>query len=103
MKTSRAHAAMGGKKSGKRTGRKVRGMYVKPGKSGGYVVKHDLEPQSKEDAMNAMMGGQDSPNTEEHAVPDLASMQAHLAQHLPEQNGEEDGQQEPDGDEGQGM
>src|SRR5277367_3140431 len=89
MANSRAKSVMGGKKSGKRTGRKVREMHVKPGKSGGYVVKHDLEPQSKEDMMNAMMSGGDQSSQEEHSVPNLEAMQAHIAQHLPEQSGDE--------------
>jgi len=83
MKESRAKSAMGGKSS-KRSGRKVREMHIRPGKSGGYLVKHDLESPSKEDMMNAMMGG-DQSNQEEHSVPDLAGMQQHLAQHMPEQ------------------
>ena len=83
MKESRAKSAMGGKSS-KRSGRKVREMHIRPGKSGGYLVKHDLESPSKEDMMNAMMGG-DQSSQEEHSVPDLASLQQHVGQHLPEQ------------------
>jgi hypothetical protein len=94
MAESRAKSAMSGKKSSKkRTGRKVREMHIKPGKSGGYLVRHDLEPQSKEDMMNAMQGG-DS-NTEDHSVPDLASMQSHIAEHMPEQDAGSE-QVEPD-------
>lgn len=94
-KESRAKSAMSGKKSSKkRTGRKVREMHIKPGKSGGYLVRHDLEPQSKDDMMNAMQGG-DS-NTEDHSVPDLPSMQAHIAEHMPDNQDSDSEQVEPD-------
>lgn len=84
-KESRAKSAMGGKKSSrKRTGRKVREMHIKRGKSGGYIVRHDLEPQSKQDMMNSMMD--DQSNTEDHSVPNLAAMQDHLASHMPEES-----------------
>ena len=82
---------MGGKKS-KTSHRKVREMRIRPGKSGGYVVHHDLEPQSKEDLMNMMQGGgMDQSNSEEHSVPNLAAMQQHIGQHMPEQMGDEEG------------
>lgn len=93
-KESRAKSAMSGKKSSKkRTGRKVREMHIRPGKSGGYIVRHDLEPHSKEDIMNAIQSGDN--NMEEHAVPDMDSLKDHIEQNLPEQ-GSEEPQVEPD-------
>lgn len=92
-KESRVRSTLGSKKSGKRTGRKVKEMHIRPGKSGGYIVKHDLEPQQS-DASNPMMGGGMDQNTEEHAVGSMQDLQNHIQQNMPEQMPEEGGEGE---------
>lgn len=92
MKDSHAKSAMVGKKSSKK--RKVKEMHIRAGKSGGFIVRHDLHPKSKKDEMDAMMSGAGADqNTEEHVVPDMPALQQHMADNSPVPDME---QEEPD-------
>ncbi len=75
-KESRAHAAMGGKKSDKKhsSGKKVIEIHIRPGKSGGFIVKHDLKHEDKHN----IMGNVPMPTSEEHVVPDMPSLINHV-------------------------
>lgn len=92
-KESRAHAAMGGKKSSKKhsSGKKVIEIHIRPGKSGGFIVKHDLKHDDKD-----VMGGVPMPTSEEHVVPDMPSLQQHLADHMPESSDEDETNPQPE-------
>jgi hypothetical protein len=77
-KESRAKSAMGGK-SGKRTGKPVHHMHIRRGKSGGFVVEHPNQNSAAQ-----MMSGADS-GPEQHSVPDLQALHAHLDSHMGDQ------------------
>jgi hypothetical protein len=81
MAKDRVSEVMGGKKSSKKPakkkgGKKTKGMHVRKATSGGYIAKHDApEPGAEQ---------------EEHALPDMAALQEHMAQNL-------QGEEEPGG------
>ena len=81
-KESRAKAAMGGKKpSGKSKSKKhgkVHKMHISRGASGGFSVEHEAPPS---DAGSMPGGGSEGP----HVLPDRASMQQHLQEHMGDQ------------------
>lgn len=97
-KESRAHAAMGGKKSSKKhSGKKVVEIHIRPGKSGGFIVKHDIKPDKKD---NTMMSTADSPSSEEHVVPDMPSLLQHIQDHTPTPDGSDEEDMNPQPQEG---
>lgn len=68
---SRAKSAMGGKKSGS----KPHSIHVRRGKSGGFIAHHHHMPD--DDGM--------TPPPEEHVIPDMDSLNAHMAQNMGDQ------------------
>ena len=77
-KESRAKAAMGGggKKSSSKKSKKhkVHKMHIRHAANGGYIAEHEAPPSQDPDA--AMEP------SEEHALPDMQSLQAHIADHM---------------------
>lgn len=74
-------------KGKKKAHRKVREMHIKPGANGGYIVRHDEEP----DPSQVMAGGptQEPP---QFPIQNAAALHAHIDEHMPEQSEEtEDG------------
>jgi hypothetical protein len=66
--SSRAKAAMGSKKSGKKSGKKPHSLHIKRGKSGGFIVTHHHKPSDD-----------GSPtDDEDHVIPDLDSLHNHV-------------------------
>jgi hypothetical protein len=72
-KNDRVSEVLGGKKPSKKSdkkpakkkgGKKTKGMHVRKADSGGYIAKHDSGP--------------DGQPGEEHALPDMAALQAHM-------------------------
>ena len=78
-KHERAAAAMGGgkkKESKKKKGKhKVHTIHVSKLDSGGYLAKHDVEP----DPNDPTMGGAQP----QHAIPDEQGLADHFAEHMP--------------------
>lgn len=75
-KHSRAKAGMGGsKKSSKKSGKKPHHMEIHRGKSGGFVVHHHFKPDA----------GEMPEEPEQHVVPDLGSLQSHIADNMGDQ------------------
>lgn len=66
-----------GEKKAKKPVKKVKGMHVRQ-VHGGFIAKHDMEPAEP----GAAVGPQQS---EEHALPDMAALQDHMAQHMGEE------------------
>jgi hypothetical protein len=69
------------KKPAKKKGKKVKGMHVRKATSGGFIVKHDMSTDKAEPMQEQ----------EEHAIPDMAALHAHMADHM----GEEEAGAEP--------
>lgn len=84
---SRASDVLGGAghKEGKKK-HKVHAIHSRRAKSGGYIAEHHFQPEEPTEA-----GGPTPPTPlpEEHVVPNMEALQAHMAQHLPEQEPEE--------------
>lgn len=80
-KGSKAARVMGGesKKSEKKSGKKkpVHKMDIRRASSGGYIVTHHSKPDPE-----SMMNSQEP---EEHAVPDVAQLQQHVAENMGDQ------------------
>ena len=76
-KSSRAHSVLGGshKSKSKKKGGHPHRIEIRHGKSGGHVVTHHFAPD--EDGM--------TPDSEEHVIPDKASLMDHLDQNIPDQ------------------
>jgi hypothetical protein len=75
---SRAVRAMGSEKKekGKSSKKsKIHRMEIRHAASGGYIVTHHQKP-----AADSMLGGAQEP--EEHAVPDVAALQQHVAANM---------------------
>lgn len=73
---SRSKAGMGGKKtSSKKSGKKPHHLEIHRGKSGGFIVHHHF----KNDA------GEMPEEPEQHVVPDLNSLQSHIADNMGDQ------------------
>jgi hypothetical protein len=75
---SRAHSVMGGthkSKSKSKSGKKPHSMHIRRGKSGGFIVQHHHEPD------DAGM----TPPPDDHVVPDMASLQSHIADNMGDQ------------------
>ena len=76
---SRAHSVLGGshksKSKSKGKGKKPHSMHVKRGKSGGFIVEHHHAPDE--------MGM--TPDSESHVLPDLSSLQSHIADNMSDQ------------------
>ena len=62
------------KKPAKKAGKKVKGMHVRRATSGGFIVKHDMD--------NSAGAGAPQGEPEEHAIPDMASLQSHMQDHM---------------------
>ena len=78
-KSSRAKSAMSGgskRKSGKKSGHKPHSIHVRRGKSGGYIAEHHYKSDSPD---------QMAPEPEEHVLPDIQSLQDHMADHMGDQ------------------
>jgi len=72
MKNRASSALGGGKKSkkSKKNMRHVHEMHIRHAANGGYIAKHDIKNDQ---------GGMDN---EEHAIPDLQTLQAHVGDHM---------------------
>jgi hypothetical protein len=82
-KTSDKHNPAKEEKAEKETEKKpakkakqVKGMHVRKATSGGFIVKHDME--------KPMDGSVPMQDQEEHAIPDMAALHAHMADHMGE-------------------
>lgn len=76
MKASRGKAAMGGGSKGKHKGGKhPHKIHVRRGKSGGFIAEHHFPPGED--------GQMQEP--EEHVLPDMQSLQAHMADNMGDQ------------------
>ena len=77
-KSSRASHVMGGrsKKSGKKSSKKPHSIHVRRGKSGGFIAEHHFKNTDP---------GEMNPEPEEHVLPDISSLQDHMAQHMGDQ------------------
>lgn len=74
--TTRAKSSMGGKKSSAKSGgKKPHSIHIKRGHSGGFVATHHHQPDETGAAMPS----------EEHVVPDLSSLQDHIASNMGDQ------------------
>jgi len=74
--SSRSKAVLGGKgKSKSKGGKKPHSIHVKRGKSGGFIVTHHHAPDAD---------GQ-TPEPEDHIVPDLDALQSHVADNMGDQ------------------
>ncbi|MCU1301711.1 MAG: hypothetical protein JWQ87_1995 [Candidatus Sulfotelmatobacter sp.] len=83
---SRASEVLGGAEhKSKAKKHKVHAIHTRRAKSGGYIAEHHFRPEPPE----AGQAAEPAPLPEEHVVPDMAELQAHMAQHLPEQEPEE--------------
>lgn len=71
---TRSKAGMGGKKSSKKSGKKPHSIHVKRGKSGGFIATHHHQAED----------GQ-APEPEDHVIPDLQSLQSHMAENMGDQ------------------
>ena len=80
--SSRGKSAMGGSKSKskQKSGKKPHSIHVRRGKSGGFIAEHHFKA-SKPDEM--------TPETEEHVLPDIQSLQDHMAQNMGDQPDQE--------------
>jgi hypothetical protein len=69
---SRAKSVLGGKgkSKSKSKGHKPHELHIRPGKSGGHIVRHSFKPDADTGA---------TPEDEEHILPDQASMLQHVA------------------------
>ena len=75
--SSRGKSGMGGgKKSSKKSGKKPHSIHVRRGKSGGFIAEHHFKSSSPEEM---------APETEEHVLPDVQALQAHMADHMGDQ------------------
>jgi len=83
MKKETGKSAMS-KGKAKKPRRKVREMHIKPGHAGGYIVRHDEEPDPAE-MMNPGAGAQESP---QFPIQNAAALHAHIDEHMPEQTEE---------------
>lgn len=73
---SRAKSVMGGKKSSsKKSGHRPHHIEIHRGKSGGFIVHHHF----KSDA------GEMPQESEQHVVPDMNSLQSHVADNMGDQ------------------
>jgi hypothetical protein len=72
---TRSKAGMGGKKSSKKSGKKPHSIHIRRGKSGGFIATHHHQADD---------GGQ-APEPEDHVVPDLQSLQSHIAENMGDQ------------------
>jgi len=76
MKSSRANSHMGGGKSkSKKSGSKPHSIHVRRAKSGGFVAEHH----------HKMADDGSMPETEEHVLPDLQSLQSHMQENMGDQ------------------
>jgi hypothetical protein len=92
MKKATGKSAMSKGKAKKH--RKVREMHIKPGAGGGYIARHDLEPDPSEmaGAGGGMAGGGGMQESPQYPLADQAALHAHIDEHMPEQSEEtEDG------------
>lgn len=71
---SRAHSVLGGKSKSK--GKHPHSIHVRRGKSGGYIAEHHFKAESPD---------QPTPESEEHVLPDLDALQAHMADNMGDQ------------------
>ena len=72
--SSRSKAVLGGKgksKSKGSKGHKPHELHIRPGKSGGHIVRHSFKPDPDTG---------ETPEDEEHILPDQASMLQHVAE-----------------------
>lgn len=90
MGAGRKKAASSGKKS------KIHEMHIRMGKSGGYIARHDNEPDKDSDGMS-MMGKSD-----EHVLADKAALLAHVDKNMPDTPMEDPEADEGEGDQGGG-
>lgn len=68
----RGESAISGKKSShKKSSKHVHEMRIRHTANGGYIAAHHPKP-----------GAEGPPDPEEHGVPDLASLQEHVGQHM---------------------
>jgi len=99
---SRAGAAMSGegkdKKSKKKDSKKKKGSKKKPHRmeirhaaSGGYIATHHFKPEPDE---MGRMGP--SPESEDHAISDMAQLHDHMDEHMSQDDEEAEGQQPPE-------
>ena len=72
---SRAHSVLGGKSKSASKGKHPHSIHVRRGKSGGFIVTHHHAPD--EDGT--------TPEPEDHVVPDLDSLQSHMAENMGDQ------------------
>jgi hypothetical protein len=88
--SSRAKSVLGGKKesekkASKKSGKKPHKIHIRRGKSGGYIAEHHFQNSPDEEMQEP----------EEHVVPDLDSLRAHIAEHLGDQGPAETAPPEP--------
>lgn len=77
--SSRAKSSMGSKsKSGKKSGKKPHSIHVRRGKSGGFIAEHHFKNDSTDPSDMA-------PEPEEHVLPDMNSLQSHMAENMGDQ------------------
>ena len=89
-KSSRAKSHMGGGKKSSKSGgskkgghKKVHTMHIRHANNGGYIATHDFESP-------AGGGGGPMPKSEDHILPDMEALQAHVGDHMAQE-------QEPQG------
>lgn len=81
-KSSRSKSVLGGGKSHKSSGhKKPHSVHVKHGASGGYIATHHHKQKPGEDPIES----------EDHVLPDQEAMLEHMAQNMPQDQGDAGG------------
>lgn len=82
-KSSRSKSVLGGGSKSKSSGghKKPHSVHVKHGASGGYIATHHFKHKP----------GEEPQESEDHVLPDQDAMLAHMAENMPEEQGEMQG------------
>ncbi len=57
--------------------KKVRSIHIRPGASGGFIAKHEMEPEGPDES-----GVTAPPEPNEHVIPDMEALKQHLQEHM---------------------
>lgn len=84
-----AKDVLSGKKHDKKKKKRVHKMHVRRAANKGYIAEHHFAPEEDEQGSPIPAG-----EPEEHVLPNLAMMQQHFGEHMPEEQEESEENQQ---------